>query len=253
MNTLVSIITPMYNSEKFINSTIESVLIQTYSNWEMIIVDDCSTDNSVKIVEDFIKKDKRIKLIKLTKRSGPAIARNTAIREAQGRFIAFLDSDDLWKPLKLEKQIKFMLENGIAFSFTAYDIIDDSNKLISTVKVPEKVSFKDLLKDNPIGCLTAIYDTFKVGKIFMPIIEKRQDYGLWLKILQKVKYAYGLQESLAIYRIRRNSISRNKLKLIKYNYKVLREVAGLSLAKANMYLIIQILKKLYKTWKFKYF
>jgi teichuronic acid biosynthesis glycosyltransferase TuaG len=250
---IVSIITPMYNSGNFIEDTITSVLDQTYPYWEMIIIDDCSTDKSVEIVKKYTKRDKRIKLIKLPRQHGPAMARNIGIKNAQGRFIAFLDSDDLWKPLKLEKQIKFMLENDIAFSFTAYDIIDEAGNYISTISVPEKVNYKSLLKRNVIGCLTAMYDTLKLGKIFMPNIEKRQDYGLWLRILKQIKEGYGLNQSLAIYRLRSNSISRKKIPLLKYHYKLLRHCENLSLSKTLYYLSFHILWKILKVIKYKYY
>jgi teichuronic acid biosynthesis glycosyltransferase TuaG len=252
-NYLVSIITPLYNSEKFVKDTIESVLNQTFPYWEMIIVDDNSTDKSVEIVEKFLKKDKRIKLIKLPKKSGPAIARNVGIENAQGRFIAFLDSDDMWKPKKLETQVNFMLSKDVAFSFTAYDIIDEASNYISTISVPEKVNYKSLLKRNVIGCLTAMYDTLKLGKIFMPNIEKRQDYGLWLRILKQIKEGYGLNQSLAIYRLRSNSISRKKIPLLKYHYKLLRHYENLSLSKTLYYLSFHILWKIFRTIKHKYY
>jgi teichuronic acid biosynthesis glycosyltransferase TuaG len=250
---LVSIITPMYNSEKFIRDTIKSVLNQTYPYWEMLIVDDCSKDKSVEIVEEFLKKDKRIKLIKLSKRSGPAIARNVAIREAKGRFIAFLDSDDLWKPQKLEKQVEFMLTYSISFSFTSYDIIDEYGNFISTVSVPNKIDYKTLLKGNVIGCLTAMYDTKKLGKLFFPNIKKSEDYGLWLKILKKTKNAYGLNETLAIYRLRSNSTSRKKLEILKQHYNLLKNIEGLPLHTVLYYLFFQILKKLRKIIKYRYY
>lgn len=216
---LVSIITPSYKSEKFISQTIESVLAQTYQNWEMLIVDDASPDNSNEIIEEYCKKDSRIKLIKLEKNSGPAVARNRAIEEAKGRFIAFLDADDLWKPEKLEKQIKFMKEKDCALSYSAYETMSEEgvpqNKFLNP---PLKISYEDLLKSNYIGCLKSIYDIQKVGKVYMPLIKKRQDYGLWLRILKKTEFAYGLNEPLAIYRIMSDSVSSNKFKLLRFNY-----------------------------------
>lgn len=167
----------------------------------MIIVDDVSPDNSNKIIEEYCKKDSRIKLIKLKENSGPAVARNRAIK---GRYIAFLDADDLWKP---EKQINFMIEKNCALSYSAYETMSEEGKIIVP---PSKLSYKDILKTNYIGCLTAIYDT---QKVYMPLIKKRQDYGLWLKILKETDFAYGLDESLATYRLMSNSVSSNKFKI----------------------------------------
>ncbi|MCG3727439.1 glycosyltransferase family 2 protein [Vibrio cincinnatiensis] len=232
---MVSIITPSYNCANYIFETISSVLSQTYSEWEMIIVDDCSTDNSVSVIKSHIEKDSRIKLIQLNENSGAAIARNTAIEAAQGRYIAFLDSDDLWEPEKLATQISFMQKNDIAFSFSAYHKVDEQGVNIGKVDVPEKVTYQKLLKCCVIGCLTAIYDTQKLGKVYMPLIRKRQDFGLWLHILKKCDSAYGLNIPLAKYRIRKDSISSNKLKAAQYNWKLYREVEKLSLFKSVYY------------------
>ena len=234
---LISIITPSYNSEKFISQTIESVLSQTYQNWEMIIVDDKSPDNSNIIIEKYIKQDKRIKLIKLNQNSGPAVARNLAIKEAKGRYIAFLDADDVWYPDKLEKQIAFMKENNLVFTYSAYELIDENNNSIGKFVPPSFITYESMLKTCSVGCLTAIYDTKKLGKIFMPIIDKRQDYGLWLKILKKIKVTKGLNETLAKYRIRKNSVSSNKLKAAKYQWKIYREIENLNLIKSIYYFL----------------
>lgn len=246
-NNLVSIITPSYKSEKFIAQTIESVLAQTYQNWEIIIVDDVSPDNSNDTIEKYCKNDNRIKLIKLERNSGPAVARNKAIEESKGRYIAFLDADDLWKPEKLEKQIKFMEEKDCVLSYSAYETMTEEGVLKNKyINPPLKIAYKDLLKSNYIGCLTAIYDTEKVGKIYMPLINKRQDYGLWLKILKNTDFAYGLDEPLATYRIMSNSVSSNKYKLLKYNYLLFREHEKFSSIKSFYYLIWNILFKLLK-------
>jgi cellulose synthase/poly-beta-1,6-N-acetylglucosamine synthase-like glycosyltransferase len=214
----------------------------------MIIVDDVSPDNSNEIIEKYSKKDSRIKLIKLEKNSGPAVARNRAIQEAKGRYIAFLDADDLWKSEKLEKQIKFMKEKNCALSYSIYETMSEEGILHHKyIKPPLKISYNDLLKSNYIGCLTAIYDTQKVGKIYMPLINKRQDYGLWLKILRKSDFAYGIDESLAIYRIMSNSVSSNKLKLLKFNYKLFREHENFSIFKSFYYLGWNILIKVLKS------
>lgn len=235
MDNKVSIITPSFKSERFINQTIESVLAQTYQNWEMIIVDDVSPDNSNEIIEEYCKKDSRIKLIKLEKNSGPAIARNRAIEEAKGRYIAFLDADDIWYENKLEKQIKFMNERSLALTYSSYDLMDEEENGLGSFMTKDKITYNDLLKTNSIGCLTAIYDTEKIGKVFMPNIIKRQDYGIWLKILKKVDYVEGIIEPLAKYRIMKNSVSSNKLVAAKYVWKLFREVENLGIFKSFYY------------------
>lgn len=241
---MVSIITPSYGSEKFIIKTIESVQAQTYLDWEMIIVDDVSPDNTNKIIENFIQQDSRIKLIRLEKNSGAAVARNRAIQEASGRFIAFLDADDLWKANKLEKQLEFMAKKNCALSYTYYDAIDEDNNLLEkTFEPPLKLSYTDLLKTNYIGCLSAMYDTEKIGKIYMPLIKKRQDYGLWLRILKQIDYAYCVPEILATYRVRNESLSSNKLQLLSYNYRLFREHEQFSSLKSFYYLCWNIVIK----------
>lgn len=237
MQELVSIITPLYNSQEYIEETIQSILNQNYSNWELIVVDDCSRDESLAIVGEFANKDSRIKIIKLEENSGAAIARNTGIENAKGRYIAFLDSDDLWVPEKLEKQIEFMKGKDISFSFTGYIKIDEDGTEKGQVTIPDVVTYKELLKSNVIGCLTAIYDVEKLGKIYMPNIRKRQDHALWLKILKGHTNAYGLNEPLAKYRIREGSISRNKIKAASYQWKLYREVERLSIGKSLYYFI----------------
>lgn len=233
---IVSIVTPSYNSSKFISQTIESVLNQTFKEWELIVVDDHSLDGSNRIIEDYIHKDSRIKLITLKKNSGPAIARNYGIEEAKGRYIAFLDSDDLWHPEKLSKQLSFMQEHDIALSYTAYHRIEEERgEIIDLINVPTNVDYSELLKQNIIGCLTAMYDTQKIGKVTMPDILKRQDFALWLNILKNVPSAYGLDEPLAYYRVRNSSVSSNKILASKYNWKLYREVEKLPLHKAIYY------------------
>jgi len=234
---MVSIITPAYNSEQFISQTIESVLCQTYTNWEMIIVDDGSTDNSVQIVEKYIQKDSRIKLIKLEKNSGPAIARNKAISEAKGRYIAFLDADDLWLAEKLNKQILFMDNNNLSFTYSSYHLIDENNHMFGTFKTRGYISYKSMLKTCSVGCLTAIYDTQVLGKQYMPNIAKRQDYGLWLQILKDINSTKGIIEPLATYRIVSNSVSSNKLTAALYQWKIYRDVEKLNLWKSIYYFV----------------
>ena len=235
MSSLVSIITPSYNSSRFIAETIESVLAQTYQNWEMLITDDCSKDDSVEIIQRYAEKDFRIKLFQLEKNSGAGICRNNSIREAKGRYIAFLDSDDRWYPTKLEKQIAFMEQQGYAVSYTSYDVCDENGKLTGVVYCRKSVSYFSMLVDCGIGCLTGIYDTEVLGKVYMPQIRKRQDWALWIQLLKICRNAYGLKESLAIYRKSNSSISSNKFKLVSYNWAVYRKVLNFSLIKSFIY------------------
>lgn len=231
----VSIITPNYNGEAFIAETIQSVLNQDFLAWELIIVDDMSTDNSLEIIQSF--EDNRIKLIQLEKNQGAAIARNEGISQAQGRWIAFLDGDDVWMPDKLSHQINFMLKNNYVFTYTAYEKMNELGQQIGQIPVPEKVDYYDLLKTCSIGCLTAIYDTEQLGKIYMPIIDKRQDYGLWLRILKEIDYAYGLNDNLAKYRVRSHSISSNKFLAARYQWLVYRKIEKLSFFSTLFYMI----------------
>ena len=241
---LVSIITPCYNSEKYISYAIQSVLKQDYQKWEMIIVDDCSQDRSIKIIEDFSKQDNRIKFVQLPLNKGAGYCRNYAIKEAKGQYYAFLDSDDVWFEHKISKQINFMKKNNIAFCYSSYNFIDNNGNLLN--KKPffstYKVIYNDLLKTNNIGCLTAIYDITKINnkKLYMSEIRARQDLSLWLNILKIIDFGYGLDEVLASYRIRRNSISSNKITAIYYQWKLYRDVEKISFSKSIYFLIFYL-------------
>lgn len=183
---LVSIITPMYNSEKFIEATIKSVLNQTYQEWEMLIIDDCSTDNSPNIVKSYMQQDSRIRCIKTETNKGVSNARNLALSKATGQFIAFLDSDDQWNSSKLEKQVNFMLENDYVISFTSYELMDENDKKLNKViKVPPNVDYKRLLKGNILGCLTVVIDKSKLDFEIKMSGVRHEDYVLWLSILKK--------------------------------------------------------------------
>lgn len=220
---LVSIITPTYNSEKYIAGTIASIQSQTHSNWEMIIVDDASADETAKIVERFVEKDDRIKFYKLHHNSGAGMARDEAIKMAKGKYIAFLDSDDLWKPTKLEKQINFMASTGEPFTFSFYDCIDeDGNSLDKRIEAPQTLHYFQLFFCNFVGNLTGIYDVDYFGKIPISHIRKRQDWMVWLTILKKIRKAKPVPESLAFYRVRQDSISSSKVMLLKHNFTVYR-------------------------------
>ena len=243
---IVSIIMPSYKSERYISEAITSVLNQSYNNWELLIIDDASPDNSNNIINKFVDNDNRVKLIKLKHNSGPAIARNKAIKIARGRYIAFLDSDDIWQPSKLEEQIKFMENNNLAFAFSAYDVINVNSIQVGSFYPPIKITYNDMLKTSSIGCLTAIYDTETLGKLFMPEIYQKQDYGLWLEILKKVEFAKGISKPLAKYRVRDNSISSAKLRGSVYQWKIYRELEKISILKSIYYLVHYMINGLIK-------
>ena len=227
MNSLVSIITPSYNSAKFIKQCIESVIAQTYTNWEMLIVDDYSSDNSLQILKKY--NDKRIQLIELDKNVGASESRNVAIRKAKGKYIAFLDSDDLWEPQKLEKQISFMETEDIAFSFSTYQpMSDDESKLYSIIHAPKIVTYSFYLKKTIIGCLTVVIDREKTGGFEMPNIRSSHDMALWLLIMRRGFDAYGLDENLARYRIVSTSNTANKWRAAKDVWIVYRQFEKLS-------------------------
>ena len=237
MKALVSIITPAYNSAKFIAETIQSVQNQTYENWEMLIVDDGSSDATEAIVQSFLDKDKRIKFYKLALNSGPAVARNTAIEKASGDFMTFIDADDIWFPTFIENSIKTIQETKIPFVFSSYKRSNEHMEFVySDFIVPQKVSYSDILKSNSISCLTAFVDVKTLGKKYMPLIRKRQDMGLWLNYLKVIPFAYGIQETQAIYRIRQNSLSRKKSDLVKYQWQFYREVEKLHIFQASYYM-----------------
>ena len=246
MKALISIITPNYNASNFVAETIESIINQTYENWELIIVDDGSTDNSVAIIEEFVKVDARIKLICLDLNSGPAIARNKAIELSKGAYIAFLDSDDRWHPQKLAVQLRFMQKRNIALSFTSYYSVNEQKEHKKLLKAKEKVTYKNLLTNNYIGCLTAMYSMQHLGKVYMPIVSKRQDWALWLQITKNNVVAYGIQQPLAWYTRRDASVSSNKFKLLKYNWKIYREFENLNRMKSLYYFIQLFFKKVLK-------
>lgn len=253
-NPLISIITPAYNAARFIGETIESVLKQTYTNWEMVIVDDRSTDKTVQIVEEYQKKDQRIKLIQLEENSGSAVARNTAMENSAGQFIAFLDSDDMWYPTKLERQLRFMQKNDIAFSFTKFERIQENGKPTGEISnVPKSVGYRDLMKHCVIGCLTVMLDMSKIGDVKMYNIRTRQDYVFWLTITKNGHRAYGLPEVLAKYRLVENSISRNKWKAAKKNWYVYRHIEKQNLLMSIWYFLNYAIRNILKilAWKRK--
>ncbi|HFT7324225.1 TPA: glycosyltransferase family 2 protein [Proteus mirabilis] len=232
-NDLVSIIMPCFNSANFIQESIDSVLSQTYHNFELIIIDDASNDNSLDIIKSF--SDNRIKIIELKKNQGAGVSRNKGIEMAQGRFIAFLDSDDIWHKDKLSLQIKFMLNNKYHLTYTNYQCFDKSG-IRNTKYPPESTSYDNLLYCNVIGCLTAIYDSHLIGKQYMPLIRKRQDMGLWLNIMKKYGPAYCLPKTLAYYRID-SGMTQNKISAAIYQWIFYRKELKFNIFKSTKYFI----------------
>lgn len=227
-NPLVSIIIPVYNSEEYIDETIESILNQTYTNWEAILVDDCSQDSTQEKIKKRIEKNNKIKYFKHSTNLGAAEARNTAIKKAKGDFIAFLDSDDIWEKQKLEKQVQFMIDNNINFSCTYYRKMDEKSNDLNTVITYDSVGgYSHLLKECP-GNSTVVYNTKKLGKFFIPNIKKRNDYVMWLQVIKKAGKIYCLKQQLSWHRVRSDSLSSDKLSLIKYHWYIYRKIEHLS-------------------------
>tara|TARA_B110000908_G_C10130217_1_gene391826 strand:+ start:183 stop:962 length:780 start_codon:yes stop_codon:yes gene_type:complete len=219
---MVSIIIPVYNCEEFLRECIQSVLNQTFKDWELIILDDCSTDSSRKIINKYVSLDLRIKSFYFNKNVGAGIARNKGIEISNKRFIAFLDSDDYWHKDKLKIQIDFMIKNSIEFSYTNFFELDKKDKVNKVILQPESVNYYTLLFNNYIKTLTAIYDTNRIGKVYMPNYRKRQDWGLWFNILEKTNKAFCFSQPLAYYRTSNTSLSKNKFLLIKENFNFYR-------------------------------
>ena len=230
----VSIITPVYKCEDLISKTIECVMAQTYQNWELLLTDDCTPDNSAEIIKEYAKKDSRIKYFKLEKNSGAAVARNNSLYNSTGRFIAYLDADDLWKPEKLEKQVKFMIENKYAFTCTDYEKIDeDGISLNKVIKIPKKVDYNLFLRNTIIQTVGVMVDTQITGKkvLQMPNIRRRQDAATWCQLLKAGYDCYEVPENLSYYRVVKNSLSSNKFKAIKTNWYWYRKIEKLPLWK----------------------
>ena len=229
---LVSIITTIYQSGDFIAKAIESVFAQTYTDWEMIITDDCSTDDGPAVVERYAAQDPRIKLFRLSENSGPGAARNNSIQNAQGQYIAFLDSDDTWMPDKLELQIALMKEKGCGVVYSSYLTCDINDNITGMVKCKSKIRYWRMVCDNAIGFLTMMFDRKVTGDAMLTTIRKRQDWGLNIELLRRCRIAYGIKKPLAVYRVRRGSVSRDKLPLVKYNVAIYQNILHYSRLRA---------------------
>ncbi len=234
---LVSIIIPNYNGEKFLEECLNSVLNQTYSHWEALVVDDGSQDNSPQIIRKFAEKDKRFLPVFLKENQGVAYARNAAMKKARGKYIAFIDADDVWLEEKLSLQISFMEENKLDLCYSSYFSIDENGKILNFFKAPEKVSYEDFLRTSSIGNLTGVFNAERLGKIYVKPYPIRVDYMLWIEILKRSVQAVGIEKPLALYRISPSSISKNKLKAAKWQFKVYREFLGFSLPKTLYYML----------------
>lgn len=226
---LVSIIMPSYNASRFIAESIKSVLAQTYQNWELLITDDCSKDSSIEVVARIVGKDRCIKLFPLLQNVGAAAARNVAIEHAKGQYIAFLDSDDVWEPEKLEKHLTFMKQNKYAFTYSEYYVMEeDGRRTKSIIHIPTSLSYYQYLQNTIIGCLTVVIDRSIVGDFRMPLIKSSHDMALWLLIMKRGYKAYGIKEVLAGYRLVSTSNTAKKWKAAKDVWRVYRKIEHLS-------------------------
>ena len=230
---LVSVIVPCYNMEKYLTNTIASVRSQTFGDWELLVVDDASTDGTMRILHDFSQQDPRIKVAVKDEHSGIAHTRNRCLQRAKGRYLAFLDADDLWHPEKLEKQLRFMQERQAAFSYTSYDLIDENGQpLGKTIQVTRDLNYQAYLRNTLIGCSTVMLDTEKTGKVTVPNFRTSEDTATWLNLLRRGVVAQALPEALTSYRIRVHSASSNKWKAATDLWRVYRRQERLSLPNA---------------------
>ena len=246
----VSIIMPCYNAGLFINQAIDSVLSQTFQNWELLVIDDCSSDGSDKLIKTYCESDDRIKYFKTKKNSGsPMLPRNIGVENAKGQYLAFLDSDDIWLSTKLESQMRLMQQKDAAFVFSDYERISENGERTGRiVNAPESVSYRQLLKGNVIGCLTAMYNTEKVGKILFESIG-HEDYVVWLSILKHGFRAYNTMSVEALYRERKNSVSSNKIDAAKWQWNIYIEKEKTGYFKAMYYFVNYAIKAFNKRLK----
>lgn len=236
---LVSVIMPAFNAAGYIEAAVNSVISQSHSNWELFIIDDASSDKTFQIIKALSKADPRIKISHNNENCGAGVSRNKGIKAARGDYIAFLDADDLWKPKKLEIQLEIMQEQTAAVCFSSYEQIDEKgNSRHEIIEALPVLTYKKLLKSNYLGNLTGMYDVRKIGKIYAPNIRKRQDWALWLEAIKKSGPAIGILQPLAEYRVRKGSISRNKYKMLRYNFNIYYKVLKFSFLKSSWWLLI---------------
>ncbi len=246
-DNLISIIVPAFNAEKTLEMTIRSIQGQSYDRWEVLVVDDASSDATGELMRRLAEADHRIHPIFLEKNQGAAVARNEGLRQAEGRYVAFLDADDYWDSLKLEKQLEFMQRNSYGFTYTGYtNVYGRSDRGDRLVKVPESLDLAASLKNTVIGCLTVMIDRERIGEFYMPEIRSGQDHVAWWHILEQGHRAYGLQENLAYYRIGRHTLSSNKLRTARKRWHNYRQVMGFSRIKALYYFSFYVYHSLHK-------
>jgi glycosyltransferase involved in cell wall biosynthesis len=250
MKPLVSIITPTYNSQNYIKDCINSVINQSFDNWEYIIIDDNSTDSTVSVIQNFCKKNNKISYFSLNKNMGAAFARNEGIKRADGKYIAFLDSDDTWHKDKLKIQINTMEQYDLKFTFTNYFIVNkEKNTITEYEALKPTVNYNEIIRFNYIACSTVMYNQDFFAKQYMPNIRNRQDWGLWIKLINIAGKAHQINQYLTYYYIRRNSISSNKLKMIKYHWYIYYEYLNFALLKSVYYLMLNIIMHVKKKRK----
>lgn len=236
-NNLVSIIMPAYNSQRFIGETIQSVLEQTYQDWELLITDDCSTDEVELVVASYAKLDSRVKYFKLKENSGPAVARNNSIANAKGRFLAFLDSDDLWVPEKLKTQLDFMHAEKCDFTYTYYQRIKEDGVRYNYInECPDSLNYNQLLKNTAISTLTVVVDRMKYKEVLMKKGWGYDDYVLWLDLLKQGGKAVCIPKPLAFYRVVESSVSSKKVRATKWVWRILREHENINVVKSSYYI-----------------
>lgn len=251
----VSVVTPLYNAVRTLEATVASVQAQSMADWEMFLIDDGSSDGSAGLARTLAHGDARIHVLGWTDNRGAAEARNAGIRASRGRYLAFLDADDLWRPEKLAVQLDYMETTGAGFVFSAYRRMDTAGTPLGAVHVPDRVTHAMLLRENMIGCLTAIYDTERFGRVEMPLLRRRQDYGLWLRLLEGGGEAHGINRVLADYRVGGGSLSSSRTAALAANWTLYREVAGLGPLRATMHVggnaIRVVLRRLRARWHVK--
>lgn len=234
---LVSIITPVYNAQKFIQATIESVCRQTYQNWELLLVDDASTDGSIALIEKLAEQDSRVKLLPLKVNQGAAVARNHGLAHAKGRYVAFVDADDYWLPDKLQAQLDFMQVKDYAFTYTNFALVDEAGQVLKDrVDLPQTLSYRQLLKNTAIACSTVVIDRHLLGDFRMPLVRKGQDTATWLYLMRERQVvAYGLDQVLNHYRQVKGSISSNRWSALKRTWHTYRHLEKLPLLECFYY------------------